>query len=72
MIGDAGYQGTGPITPHKRPPGGDLTAKQNAYNYSINRLRAAIERARWIAQIAQHGLISPSFVPPPPIRPCVI
>jgi hypothetical protein len=45
MIGDGGYQGTGPITPHKRPPGGDLTAKQKTYNYSLNRLRAAVERA---------------------------
>ncbi|MDG4789832.1 transposase [Micromonospora sp. WMMD1102] len=30
MIGDCGYQGTGPITPHKKPPGGELTAKQKA------------------------------------------
>ena len=45
MIGDGGYQGTGPLTPHKKPPGGDLTAKQKAYNYSLNRLRAAVERA---------------------------
>ncbi|HEV8562549.1 MAG TPA: transposase family protein, partial [Actinophytocola sp.] len=34
MIGDGGYQGTGPITPHKKPPGGELTAKQKSYNYS--------------------------------------
>jgi len=45
MIGDGGYQGTGPITPHKKPPGGELTARQKAYNYSLNRLRAAVERA---------------------------
>ncbi|WP_430781401.1 transposase family protein [Actinoplanes sp. G11-F43] len=45
MIGDCGYQGTGPITPHKKPPGGELTDKQKAYNYSVNRLRAAVERA---------------------------
>lgn len=45
MIGDGGYQGTGPITPDKKPPGGDLTGKQKAYNYSVNRLRAAVERA---------------------------
>lgn len=45
MIGDGGYQGTGPITPRKKPPGGELTNKQQAYNYSINRLRAAVERA---------------------------
>jgi hypothetical protein len=45
MIGDGGYQGTGPITPHKKAPGGELTAKQKSYNYSLNRLRAAVERA---------------------------
>lgn len=27
-----------------------------------------VSDARWIAQVAQHGLVSPSFVPPPPIR----
>jgi hypothetical protein len=45
MIGDGGYQGTGPLTPHKKPPGGDLTTKQKTYNYSLNRLRAAVKRA---------------------------
>ncbi|MFV2022965.1 transposase family protein [Micromonospora sp. LOL_023] len=45
MIGDSGYQGSGAITPHKKPPGGELTAGQKAYNYSVNRLRAAVERA---------------------------
>jgi hypothetical protein len=45
MIGDGGYQGVGPTTPLKKPPGGELTAQQKAYNYSINRLRAAVERA---------------------------
>ncbi|WP_294013248.1 transposase [Streptomyces sp.] len=27
-----------------------------------------VSDARWIAQVAQHGLVSPSFVPPPLIR----
>ena len=45
MIGDGGYQGIGLITPHRKPPGGELTAAQKAYNYSVNRLRAAVERA---------------------------
>jgi transposase len=27
-----------------------------------------VSDARWIAQVAQHGLVSPSFIPPPPIR----
>jgi hypothetical protein len=52
MIGDSGYQGTGPITPAKKPPGDELTDTQKSYNYSINRLRAAVERAR-------HSLIRP-------------
>ncbi|WP_233624779.1 transposase family protein [Actinoplanes sp. ATCC 53533] len=42
MIGDGCYQGTGPIAPPKKPPGGELTTKQKAY--SVNRLRAAVER----------------------------
>ena len=45
MIGDGGYQGTGAITPDKKPPGGELTTTQKSYNYSVNRLRAAVERA---------------------------
>jgi hypothetical protein len=45
MIGDGGYQGTDPITPHKKPPGGELTAKQKPHNYSFNRLPAAAKRA---------------------------
>lgn len=45
MLGDGGYQGTGPITPAKKTVGTDLTATQKSYNYSINRLRAAVERA---------------------------
>ena len=45
MIGDGGYQGTGPITPARKPPGRELTDKQKSYNYSINRLSAAVERA---------------------------
>jgi hypothetical protein len=45
MIGDGGYQGIGMITPAKKPPGGELTDQQKAYNYSVNRLRAAVERA---------------------------
>jgi hypothetical protein len=45
MIGDGGYQGTGAITPDRKPPGGHLSDKQKSYNYSVNRLRAAVERA---------------------------
>jgi hypothetical protein len=42
MIGDGGYQGTSLITPTRKPPGGELRDKQKAYNYSVNRLRAAV------------------------------
>jgi hypothetical protein len=45
MLADGGYQGTGLITPSKKPPNGDLTDEQRHYNYSLNRLRAAVERA---------------------------
>jgi len=45
MTGDGGYQGIGMITPDKKRPGGELTDKQKSYNYSVNRLRAAVERA---------------------------
>ena len=31
-------------------------------------LKTDVSDARWIAQVAQHGLVSPSFVPPPRIR----
>jgi hypothetical protein len=45
MIGDKGYQGTGMITPTKKPPGRDLTDVRQACNTAINRIRAAVERA---------------------------
>ncbi|MGW1061124.1 hypothetical protein [Micromonospora rubida] len=34
----------GPLTPHKKPPGGDLTAKQKTHNYSLDRLPAPPRR----------------------------
>ncbi|WP_344171871.1 transposase family protein [Pilimelia columellifera] len=45
MLADCGYQGAGPTTPYKKPPGGDLTDVRKTCNYKINRLRAAVERA---------------------------
>jgi len=42
MLGDGDYQGTGPA---KKPPNGEITDEQRRYNYSLNRLRAAVERA---------------------------
>lgn len=45
MTDHGGYRGIGMITPDRRPLGGDLTSQQKAYNYSVNRIRAAVERA---------------------------
>lgn len=45
MIGDKGYQGTGIRTPYKKPPGRELTEARRLCNTSLNRLRAAVERA---------------------------
>jgi hypothetical protein len=45
MLADGGYQGAGPSTPYRKPPNGELSAVRQACNYSLNRLRAAVERA---------------------------
>jgi hypothetical protein len=33
------------ITPERKPPRGELSAGQKTYNTSVNRIRAAVERA---------------------------
>lgn len=43
-IADKGYQGTGLITPRKKPKGGELSAKDKECNAEISALRAPIER----------------------------
>ena len=43
-IGDKGYVGRGMITPHKKPPNGELDEKAKEANRSVNRIRRA-ERA---------------------------
>ena len=45
VIADKGFQGSGYITPVKKPAGGDLTWLQHDYNNQISGLRAAVERA---------------------------
>jgi hypothetical protein len=45
MLADGGYQGSGPSIPYRKPPKGELTDVRKACNYSLNRLRAAVERA---------------------------
>lgn len=44
-VADKGYQGTGPITPKKKPPGGELSDADKQYNTEVNRLRYVVERA---------------------------
>lgn len=44
-LGDKGYQGTGMITPRKKPINGELTDDDRAFNKQINQIRFVIERA---------------------------
>ena len=44
-IGDKGYQGSGFITPFKKPQGGELLDWQKEFNAQVNKLRAPVERA---------------------------
>ena len=44
-IGDKGYQGSGFITPFKKPQGGELLDWQKEFNAQVNRLRAPVEHA---------------------------
>ena len=43
-IADKGYQGSGMLTPHKKPIGGELTDDRKEVNTVINSHRAVIER----------------------------
>ena len=43
-IGDKGYQGTGLITPRKKPKGGELSTRDKESNAHISALRAPVER----------------------------
>jgi hypothetical protein len=43
-IGDKGYQGSGMVTPHKKPPRGELAAWEKKYNADVSSLRAPVER----------------------------
>ena len=45
LLGDKGYQGTGPHTPYKKPPGGQLTDVQRDCNRAHSSVRSAVERA---------------------------
>lgn len=44
-VGDLGYLGTTVITPHRKPPGGQLSSRDTDSNTEISALRSAVERA---------------------------
>jgi len=43
-FGDKGYQGTGLVTPKKKPKGGELTLSDKEHNAQISSFRASVER----------------------------
>jgi hypothetical protein len=43
-FGDKGYQGSGLVTPKKKPKGGELTMSDKEYNSQVSSFRAPIER----------------------------
>jgi DDE superfamily endonuclease len=43
-FGDKGYQGTGLVSPKKKPQGGELTLSDKEYNSQISSFRAPVER----------------------------
>jgi hypothetical protein len=43
-FGDKGYQGTGLVTPKKKPKGGELTLSDKEYNSQVSSFRAPVER----------------------------
>ena len=45
VIADKGYQGTGVISPRKKPAGGQLAKSDHQRNTSINKIRWAVEQA---------------------------
>ena len=45
VIADKGFQGSGCITPAKKPPGRELYVREHQYNNQVSSIRAPIERA---------------------------
>lgn len=43
MIGDKGYQGTGVVSPYKKPPKRALTEVRKSCNTVLNRVRVAVD-----------------------------
>jgi DDE superfamily endonuclease len=66
VIGDKGFQGSGYVTPIKKPQGGHLTFLQEDFNNKISGLRAAIERARSPTSRTGRSCIRITDAPSPP------
>ena len=62
-IVDKGYVGRGMITPHKKPPNGELSEAAKEANRSVNKIRQVVERT--IAHI-KSWRIHPHRLPAPP------
>ena len=62
-IADKGYVVRGMITPHKKPPNGELSEAAKEANKSINKIRQVVEQT--IAHI-KAWRIHPHRLPPPP------
>jgi hypothetical protein len=45
VIADKGYQGSGYVTPAKKPQGGELLLREERYNQQVASMRAPVERA---------------------------
>ena len=62
-IADKGYVGRGMITPHKKPPNGELSEAAKEANKSINRIRRAERAHHRPHQVLENP---PHRLPPPP------
>ena len=58
-IGDKGYVGRGMITPHKKPPNGELDEKAKEENRSVNRIRQVVEQT--IAHIKSWRILHTAY-----------
>ena len=61
-FGDKGYQGTGLVTPKKKPEGGELTMSDKEYNSQISSLRAPVERL--VAHFKNWKIFTPTTAVP--------
>jgi len=59
VVADKGYQGTGAITPRKKPIGGQLAKSDHQRNTSINKIRWAAEAAN--AQIKNWRILHTDY-----------